>query len=61
MAKRALIMKQKLKPKFAVRQYNRCQRCGRRKAYIRQFNVCRVCFRDLSSFGMIPGVTKASW
>lgn len=61
MAKTALIVKQRREPKFSVRAYNRCQRCGRRKAYIRQFNICRICLRDMSSFGQIPGVTKASW
>ncbi|MCB0261586.1 MAG: type Z 30S ribosomal protein S14, partial [Calditrichaeota bacterium] len=29
MAKKALIAKAKRKQKFKVREYNRCQRCGR--------------------------------
>jgi putative ABC transport system permease protein len=29
MARKAMIEKSKRKPKFAVRQHNRCQRCGR--------------------------------
>lgn len=61
MAKKSLIAKQKRKPKFRVRTYNRCKRCGRPRAFIRFFGICRVCFRDLSSFGMLPGVVKASW
>ncbi len=61
MAKKSLIAKQKRKPKFRVRTYNRCKRCGRPRAYIRFFGICRVCFRDLGSFGMLPGVVKASW
>jgi len=44
-----------------VRQHNRCQRCGRSRAYLRKFGLCRICFRELSLSGMIPGVRKASW
>ena len=61
MAKKCLIEKQKRTPKFKVRAYNRCQRCGRRHAYIHKFGVCRLCFRELAVSGLIPGVTKASW
>jgi small subunit ribosomal protein S14 len=61
MAKLALRVKQKKAPKFRVRRYNRCQRCGRPRAYIRDFGLCRICFRDLALRGEIPGVTKASW
>ncbi|MFO7820549.1 MAG: type Z 30S ribosomal protein S14 [Lentisphaeria bacterium] len=61
MARKALVEKAKRKPAFEVRQYNRCQRCGRSRAYIRKFNLCRICFRELANTGRIPGVTKASW
>ena len=61
MAKTALIVKQKKKQKFRVRQYNRCFRCGRSRAYIRDFGICRICFRELALQGDIPGITKASW
>lgn len=61
MAKTCLRVKQKRKPKFEVRKYNRCQRCGRRKGYYRKFKLCRICFRQLASKGAIPGVVKASW
>ncbi|MBN2287972.1 MAG: type Z 30S ribosomal protein S14 [Candidatus Glassbacteria bacterium] len=61
MAKKALIEKNKRKPKFKVRQYNRCQRCGRARAYYRKFGICRICFRELALAGQIPGVRKASW
>lgn len=53
--------KQRQKPKFPTREYNRCQICGRRHAYYRKFKVCRLCFRKLADNGMIPGVRKASW
>ncbi|HDL17671.1 MAG TPA: type Z 30S ribosomal protein S14 [Bacteroidetes bacterium] len=61
MAKKSLLVKAKREPKFKVRQYNRCNRCGRPRAYIRQFGLCRICFRELALRGEIPGVVKASW
>jgi len=60
-AKKCLIAKQKKAPKFGVRAYNRCQRCGRSRGYLRRFKICRICFRELSLKGEIPGVTKSSW
>ncbi|HNW61048.1 MAG TPA: type Z 30S ribosomal protein S14 [bacterium] len=61
MARKALVVKSKRTPKFAVRAYNRCSRCGRPRAYYRKFGICRLCFRDLALEGLIPGVKKASW
>ena len=61
MARTALIVKAARKPKFSTRKVNRCQVCGRPRAYIRKFALCRVCFREYASRGQIPGVTKASW
>ncbi|HCR17018.1 MAG TPA: type Z 30S ribosomal protein S14 [Candidatus Latescibacteria bacterium] len=61
MAKKALVVKANRKPKFSVRKYNRCHRCGRPRAYMRRFGVCRICFRELALMGEIPGVAKASW
>lgn len=61
MAKKSLIAKCNRKPKFKVREYNRCQRCGRPRAYIRKFRLCRICFRELANSAQIPGVIKASW
>ena len=60
MAKACLIEKQKRKPKFAVRAYNRCRQCGRPKAFYRRFELCRICLRKLALQGEIPGVVKAS-
>jgi small subunit ribosomal protein S14 len=56
-----MIAKAKRKPKFKVRGYNRCNRCGRPRAYIRDFGMCRICVRELASRGELPGVRKASW
>lgn len=61
MAKKCLIEKNKRKPKFNVRAYSRCNRCGRPRAFIRRFGLCRICFRDLALAGELPGVVKASW
>jgi small subunit ribosomal protein S14 len=61
MAKKSLIEKAKKTPKFSVRKYTRCKRCGRPRAYIRKFELCRICFRELALRGEIPGVIKASW
>jgi small subunit ribosomal protein S14 len=60
-AKTCMIVKSKRTPKFAVRAYNRCKVCGRPRAYLRKFGMCRICFRNLSLRGQIPGVTKSSW
>ncbi len=61
MAKKSMIAKWKREPKFAVRKYNRCNRCGRPRAYIRRFGMCRICVRELALNGELPGVTKSSW
>jgi small subunit ribosomal protein S14 len=60
-AKKSMIAKWKREPKFAVRKYNRCNRCGRPRAYIRRFGMCRICVRELALNGELPGVTKSSW
>jgi len=28
---------------------------------MRKFQLCRICFREMASAGLIPGVIKASW
>lgn len=61
MAKKALVEKSNRKPKYRVRDYTRCQRCGRPRAVFRKFQLCRVCLRELAHAGEIPGLKKASW
>ncbi len=61
MAKKALIEKQQRKPKFMVRAYTRCRRCGRARAVYRAFGLCRICLREMSHAGEVPGVKKSSW
>ncbi len=61
MAKLALKLKAAKKPKFAVRAYTRCQKCGRPRSVYRKFGLCRICVRDMAHKGELPGVAKASW
>jgi small subunit ribosomal protein S14 len=44
-----------------VRLHNRCKITGRPKGYMRQFGISRITFREMASFGIIPGIKKASW
>ena len=61
MAKTALVNKAARKPKFKVRGYTRCQRCGRPHSVYRKFGLCRICFREMAHAGELPGITKSSW
>ena len=61
MAKTSLKAKAARKPKFGVRAYTRCNRCGRPHSVYRKFGLCRVCLRELALRGELPGVTKSSW
>jgi small subunit ribosomal protein S14 len=61
MAKKSMIAKANRTPKFKVRGYNRCRRCGRSRAFIRKFGMCRICVRELAHRGELPGVRKGSW
>jgi small subunit ribosomal protein S14 len=61
MAKKSNVVKFQKKQKYPVRDKNRCNLCGRSRAYMRKFGVCRLCFRELASRGELPGVIKTSW
>ena len=61
MAKKSLVNKQQREPRYKVRQYSRCRRCGRPRAVYRKFGLCRICLRELAHNGEIPGMTKSSW
>jgi small subunit ribosomal protein S14 len=50
-----------LEPRELIRIRLRCRLCGRPRAVYRKFGICRICFRNMASDGMIPGVKKASW
>ena len=53
--------KVKMPPREKIRIRLRCRLCGRPRAVYRKFGICRICFRNLASKGLIPGVKKASW
>jgi ribosomal protein S14 len=53
--------KVKLRPRDKIRIRLRCRLCGRPRAVYRKFGICRICFRNMASDGLIPGVKKASW
>ena len=61
MAKTSLVVKQKRGSKFKVRNYTRCNRCGRPRAVFRKFGLCRICLREQAHEGYVPGMTKSSW
>ncbi len=53
--------KVKMRPRDKIRLRLRCKLCGRPRAVYRKFGICRICFRNMASDGLIPGVKKASW
>ena len=61
MAKTSKIASCQKKKKFAVREYTRCERCGRPHSVYSKFHLCRVCLRELAYKGEIPGMKKSSW
>jgi len=61
MAKKSLRIKAARPQKYKVREYHRCERCGRSRGYYRRFHLCRICLRELALRGYIPGMTKSSW
>ena len=61
MAKKALRIKQQRPQRFRVRNYTRCNRCGRPRSVFKKFGLCRICLRELAHQGVIPGMTKSSW
>lgn len=61
MAKKSMVVKAKKAKKFKVREYTRCERCGRPHSVLKEFKLCRICFRELAYKGQIPGIKKSSW
>ena len=61
MAKTSLRIKQQRPQRFKVRNYTRCNRCGRPRSVFKKFGLCRICLRELAHQGVIPGMTKSSW
>ena len=44
-----------------TRLRNRCQFTGRSRGFLRKFKLSRLCFREMASQGLVPGIVKASW
>ncbi|MEW5984417.1 MAG: type Z 30S ribosomal protein S14 [Acidobacteriota bacterium] len=61
MATTAKIARERKSLKHKIQHRNRCQRCGRPRAYLRKFALCRLCFRELALRGEVAGVIKSSW
>ena len=61
MARKSMVIKDNRPQKFKVREYTRCQRCGRPHGVLRKFGLCRICFRELANQGQITGVKTSSW
>jgi small subunit ribosomal protein S14 len=58
----ARILLNKMSPNTStVRLRSRCQFTGRGRGVLRKFKASRLCFREMSHAGLLPGVTKASW
>jgi ribosomal protein S14 len=60
-ASRRTPKKVQMLPRERIRIKRRSKLCGRARAVYRKFGICRICFRNLASDGLIPGVQKASW
>ena len=58
MAKKAMVNKSKRPQKFQVREYTRCERCGRPHSVLRKYKLCRICFRELAYKGSDSGCKK---
>lgn len=61
MAKTSQRVRQQRPAKYKTRNYNRCRKCGRSRAFLRKFGLCRICVREQAHEGFIPGLTKSSW
>ncbi len=61
MAKTSQWVRSERPQKYKTREYHRCRRCGRSRAYFRKFGLCRICLRQVAHRGQIPGLTKSSW
>ena len=44
-----------------VRIHHRCEFSGRSKGFYRKLKLSRIALREYANFGMVPGMTKASW
>jgi small subunit ribosomal protein S14 len=61
MAKTSQWVRSQRPQKYATRNYTRCRRCGRSRAFLRKFGLCRICVREVAHEGYVPGLVKSSW
>jgi small subunit ribosomal protein S14 len=61
--KLAAIMQLNKRPRdeSPCRVKKRCRQCGRPRAVYRRFGLCRICLRQATMRGDVPGLTKESW
>ena len=45
----------------ASRVRHRCFLCGRGRGNYRRFGICRICLRNATMSGLVPGLSKSSW
>lgn len=45
----------------ASRCQKRCRSCGRPRGVYRKFGLCRICLREATMRGDVPGLSKSSW
>jgi ribosomal protein S14 len=60
MAKKSMIAKAARPAKYKVRNYSRCNKCGRPRAVFKKFGLCRICLREIAHKGVTPGMHKRS-
>ena len=56
MARKSMVVKQSRKPKYKVREYTRCSRCGRPHAVMSKFESAVFASVNWLIKGQIPGV-----
>jgi small subunit ribosomal protein S14 len=61
MAKTSQWVRSQRPQKYSTRNYTRCRRCGRSRAFLRKFGLCRICVREVAHEGYVPGLVKSSW
>ena len=53
MAKKAMINKANKPAKYSVREYTRCERCGRPHSVLRKYKLCRICFHSQNRIAIV--------
>ncbi len=56
-----LFLKKKQLKSFKVKITNRCIVTNRSRSNFRKFGLSRLCLKQFSSFGILPGLKKSVW